>query len=229
MTQNQLTPGACGLSFFGCMSASISHEIKNALAIINEHAGLLDDLAHLTEKGVPIKPDRLKTLSGSILRQVKRADGIIKNMNRFAHSIDEPIKRINLSDVLCFTAMLSTRLASMKGVTLKTPSGEIAIEIQTRPFFLENLIWICLKEIFNAQEKAWNLNLSVENRETHAAICFQLEDGSKASAICHNILEASRPILDLLQAELQENTENHRIYLMLPKKMDAVGLCELID
>jgi len=127
------------------------------------------------------------------------------------------------------TAMLSTRLASMKGVTLKPPSGEIAIEIQTRPFFLENLIWICLKAIFNAQEKAWNLNLTVENRESHAAICFQLEDGSKTSAICRDILEESRPILDLLQAELQENTENHRIYLMLPKKMDAVGLCELID
>ena len=32
-----------GFQFFGKMSASISHEIKNALAIINENAGLLED------------------------------------------------------------------------------------------------------------------------------------------------------------------------------------------
>ena len=32
-----------GLQFFGKMTASISHEIKNVMAIINESAGLLDD------------------------------------------------------------------------------------------------------------------------------------------------------------------------------------------
>ncbi|MGD9973111.1 MAG: histidine kinase dimerization/phospho-acceptor domain-containing protein [Desulfatirhabdiaceae bacterium] len=229
MSSTPNTAGQCGLTFFGCMSASISHELKNALAIINEQAGLLEDLAYLLQKGGPVSPDRLQTLSGSILRQVKRADGIIKNMNRFAHSIDEPIKRVNLNDMLCFTASLSTRLASMKCVTLKTPSIENNLEIQTRPFFLENLIWICFKHIFNAREQPRDLNLSLENRESHAAICFQLEDETPTPIIFQNILEESGPILCLLHAELHENPENHLIYLMLPKKMDDGAMCTSIE
>ena len=33
-----------GLRFFGKVNASISHEIRNALAVINENAGLIKDL-----------------------------------------------------------------------------------------------------------------------------------------------------------------------------------------
>ena len=36
--------GLGGIQFFGKMAASISHEIKNVLAIINENAGLLEDI-----------------------------------------------------------------------------------------------------------------------------------------------------------------------------------------
>ena len=35
------------LTFFGKVNASISHELKNILAIISETAGLLGDLVHL--------------------------------------------------------------------------------------------------------------------------------------------------------------------------------------
>jgi signal transduction histidine kinase len=80
--------GEAGLQFFGKMSASISHEIKNALAIINESAGLLDDLSLRAERGIPVEPERLKKQAGNILKQIRRADGIIQNMNKFAHSID---------------------------------------------------------------------------------------------------------------------------------------------
>ncbi len=40
-----------GLRFFGMINASISHEIKNVLAIISESAGLMEDLLLLAQKG----------------------------------------------------------------------------------------------------------------------------------------------------------------------------------
>ena len=42
-----------GLQFFGKVSASIAHEIKNVLAIINENAGLLEDLTFAARKERP--------------------------------------------------------------------------------------------------------------------------------------------------------------------------------
>ena len=56
--------GEQGLKFFGKMSATISHEINNALAIINENAGLLQDFTLMAGKRVPIDLDRLHTLGG---------------------------------------------------------------------------------------------------------------------------------------------------------------------
>jgi len=44
------------LRFFGNISTSISHEIKNVLAIINENAGLLEDYNLHGRKGNPAQP-----------------------------------------------------------------------------------------------------------------------------------------------------------------------------
>jgi hypothetical protein len=44
------------------MTASISHEIKNVMAIINESAGLLEDYSLMAEKGMPIDPDNASRL-----------------------------------------------------------------------------------------------------------------------------------------------------------------------
>jgi len=52
--------GENALKFFGKMTASISHELKNVLAIINENAGLLEDLCAMAEKGRPVDPVRIK-------------------------------------------------------------------------------------------------------------------------------------------------------------------------
>jgi signal transduction histidine kinase len=80
--------GETGLRFFGKVSASISHEIKNVLAIINENAGLLEDLSFAAKRGAAIDPDRLDRACRQFSKQIHRADTIIKNMNQFAHSVD---------------------------------------------------------------------------------------------------------------------------------------------
>ena len=54
--------GETGLRFFGTMSAANAHEIKNALAVINENAGLLEDLVAMVPKGIPLDPERLAAL-----------------------------------------------------------------------------------------------------------------------------------------------------------------------
>ena len=52
-----------GLRFFSATTASLSHELKNALAIIKENAGLLTDYMAMFEKGSPVAPDRLITVA----------------------------------------------------------------------------------------------------------------------------------------------------------------------
>ena len=131
-----------GVQFFGKMSASISHEIKNALAIINENAGLLEDFMLLAEKGRPIDPERLKSLAGQVMKQVKRADDLVKRMNRFAHSADEPSKNIDLGETLELITSITQRLASRREarVELVMPEQPVTLSHQRLPAGKSHLV-----------------------------------------------------------------------------------------
>jgi len=162
MTDRDEIVGEAGLRFFGKMSASISHEIKNVMAIINESAGLLEDLSLLAEKGMPVDPQRLKTHAGKIMAQIRRADEIVKNMNRFAHSVDEGVKRVDLAETVALAAALSERFATMRGISLqlKTAAGRTAL--RANPFFLIQLIYLCLDFAMGAAGAGKSVGLSAE-------------------------------------------------------------------
>jgi len=180
--------GLGGVQFFGKMAASISHEIKNVLAIINENAGLLEDICFMAERGKPIDPDRLKRLSGSVKDQIRRADHIMTVMNRFAHSVDEATVSIDVSEVLELLVSLSARFVAMRGVVLEV-GKPVGATITTFPFVLLNLLWLCLdyamavvgpgKTIELLAEKTgdgvWFRFCKLENMETDAAPLFPAE------------------------------------------------------
>lgn len=138
--------GNSGLQYFGSMTASIAHEIKNALAITNENAGLMEDLSLMVIKnGQPLDPERIARLSGKVMDQIKRADNIVKKMSRFAHSVDDPVKVISLTEILELTLDLGRRSALSYGVTLNPVKCEPDVSILTNPFLLMNLLWLVIK------------------------------------------------------------------------------------
>jgi C4-dicarboxylate-specific signal transduction histidine kinase len=153
MTVQWETVAQEGFHFFGKMSASISHEIKNALAIINEKAGLLEDFTVLAGQGRPIDPDRLKSLAGDIMKQIQRADGLVKRMNRFAHSSDDPLKMIDLGETLELITSIAQRLASMREARVELILPDHAVMVVTNPFLFENLIWACLEFLLTENHK----------------------------------------------------------------------------
>jgi C4-dicarboxylate-specific signal transduction histidine kinase len=135
-----------GLQFFGKISASISHEINNALAILNENAGLLDDLCVMAEKGKPPTPERLKKVAQNQLKQVRRANDIVKRMNRFSHSVDEPVAKTDIGELMGLVVSLSNRFIANKNVTVAYAPPEPPVTVVTNPFFLENLLFNCLMQ-----------------------------------------------------------------------------------
>ncbi|QGY40398.1 sensor histidine kinase [Pseudodesulfovibrio cashew] len=128
-----------GLQFFGRISASVSHEIKNVFAVINESAGLIEDFTLMAERGMPIQPEKLKSVAASIQGQVRRGDSIVRNMNAFAHSADEPVREVNLAETLGLIVALTTRLADMKQVRLTLGDCE-SISRKANPFDLMRLL-----------------------------------------------------------------------------------------
>lgn len=204
-----------GLHFFGSMTASISHELKNALAIINENGGLLGDLAMLMEKGRPLEPERLKTLSGNIRRQVQRADDIIRRLNRFAHSAQEPAATSDVLEIFEFTIALAARLATMKGVTMTIAPGP-AVQLETRLFQLENLLWLCLKHLFVLTEGNQTVEFAATDAGAGVVIDLRFGEGLPVEEIGARVTREGQSLLTVFQAELQVDASLLR--LKIPKK-----------
>ncbi len=161
-----------GLRFFGKVTASVTHDIKNALATINENAGLMTDYIAMAARGRPLDPEQLNRLSVRIMDQVKRADTLLKTMNHFAHSVDDPIKTVNLSEMLQMFALLSVRLAAQRGITVNIGGRPESINIQTSPFLLLNALFLCLEFAMQAAGRGQCIELKPEKTDTGTRIYF---------------------------------------------------------
>ncbi len=210
------------LQFFGNVTASISHEINNVLAIINENAGLLEDFILMEDKGIPINRERLKTLAGKITTQIKRADNVVRNMNKFAHSVDESIKRIDLCDLLKLMVTISNRSASMRGVSIELNTPENPVFITTNEFFLENYLWSCLDFTMDAVDENKSVVINTEDSENCVIIRFSrlkgLKDTSKTTV--SQVTRLQDGLLGALKGRLTTDTESGEIILILLKDIN---------
>jgi C4-dicarboxylate-specific signal transduction histidine kinase len=128
------------MRFFGDVSAAISHEINNRMAVIYEKAGLLEDLAARLAHGKEVDPNRFAVQSGKILEQVRLAREVIRSLNRFAHSVDVDHASVELDELLEFVAALYARKAAMAGATVSVSKAGTPVVLTTSPFVLQALV-----------------------------------------------------------------------------------------
>ena len=148
------------LTFFGKVNASISHELKNILAIISETSGFLNDLAEMATEGKDIDLEMLKASSKDIVEEIKRGFVTIKQMNRFSHSVDEPFKSVNLFEILDLMIGLAGFLSFASNVRFD-PQKEAPPEILTCPFRLQNLIYQSLIFAFESAGPDGEIHVSI--------------------------------------------------------------------
>jgi len=207
--------GITGIQFFGKMSASISHDLKNVLAVINENAGLLEDFCLMAEKGKALEPTRLKRLAEDVKHQIRRGDRIITSLNTFAHSADRESVTIDLRELLGLLVELSLRYASMRGVNLEIDQSADSIMVTTFPFILLNLLWFCLDFAMTAAGHGKTVALAAEKTGDGARLRFFKLAGMDAA-------EASFPadppsaLARVLNAHIQLDPDSREVSVSLP-------------
>ena len=209
-----------GLQFFGRISASISHEIKNVLAIVNENAGLLEDFTLMADRGKPIDPARLKMMAAAVKKQVGRADGIIKNMNQFAHSIDHTTATVDLGQTIELFIALTTRFAAMRGVKVDLQLPASPLTIPTAPYYLMNLLWLCLDFSMSASGDEKRVELVVAESENSVRIRFRRLAGLSEALLETFPSHCEKNLLAVLEAGLTVEPEREEVVLRLSKNID---------
>jgi signal transduction histidine kinase len=156
------------LAFFGKVNASISHELKNILAIISEAAGLLQDLTEMAAKGQKIELEMLQTCSQDIVEEIQRGFTTIKQMNTFSHSVDVPLKSVNLIELLDLMINLAGFLSFAGKVRFDPPQDE-AWTVSTCPFRLQNLVYQTLVFAFKSVGAGGEIQIAVHREKNGSA------------------------------------------------------------
>ncbi len=207
--------GRIGLAFFGALSASISHEIKNRMAIIHEQASLLEDYIHMAAKGSETDPERMLKIAGSIKKQVGNADVIIKNMNRLAHSTDDLKRTASVEEIIDLIAALSKRMADLHEVKIAAPQAKEPCSAHTSPFLLMNLIWWCIKTIMPFVQKNDTIRLSHEKSGDGVLIRMTVE-GKPISEEEIEFPEETSILAGLLNGEVGYSREKQQCVISIP-------------
>ena len=156
---------------FSKVSASISHEIKNTMAIINENAGLLDDLVLMRGGEDGVSPERVKAAADTIARQVIRANALMNHLNRFAHSADYDTGEESLYDILSLIVSLTVRQAKAKSLEMSTHCPE-NIKIHTHLLPLHSLLYLTLRLIIDHSTDAEKLTIEGDVKDGAVFVCF---------------------------------------------------------
>lgn len=205
------------LKFFGTVNASISHEIKNRLAVINEQAGLLKDLVNMAEKGKELSLERLTRLAESLKTQVSLTDAIIRNMNRFAHSVDSFKANTDICDLLTLTASLAKRTADNRAVRIELELPKPSFSLETAPFFLMNLVWQCLEALMDPDSKTQKVVVGCKKSENGGQIWFASD--ALAAPMEETLPDSVKQLADAVQAVVAVDSKKKMIRIELPDRM----------
>lgn len=146
--------------FFGKITAGITHEIKNVLAIIQETSGLMEDILAVTPDETFTHKDKFSTSLNRIFNQIERGVDITTRLNKFAHSPDYSPANVDLNEVSEQMVLLASRFTRLKNVVLKADPHDTSMIIKTHPVALEMAIFESIEILLNALSSGGKITLS---------------------------------------------------------------------
>ena len=226
MNSTEGTTGQQQLHYFGQVTASVSHELKNVLAILSEHAGLLQDLAGMAQAGQGVDAERSRRLAAGMLRQIGRGDEIIRRMNRFAHSVDRERAVVDLGGLASLVVELFGRSAATRGITVEVHGGGHAVSPVTCPFMLQTLLGGLLDRLSALLPQGGTVRVEVVDQAPAAQlrlVATGVQPGDAAGLLESDTVQA---LLAALQARAVFGEDSGALLITLPGDIDAADGAE---
>jgi C4-dicarboxylate-specific signal transduction histidine kinase len=194
------------IAFFGRITAGVTHELKNVLAIVNESSGLMQDLMALS-KETPAYHDRFTKALTSIKAQVQRGQSLIARLNQFAHAPDIAVRSIDLFETAGLVVALSQRYAALKNVALEIvpPSpSEQAVQATINLVQFQMAVYTAIECWLSLAAPGNKLSLYLSRKENTCAVLLANEGDFPAATDPAGSLAAAEkwPLLQCISAAL---------------------------
>jgi phosphoglycerate-specific signal transduction histidine kinase len=196
------------IAFFGKITAGITHEIKNVLAIIQQSSGLIEDILSLSPETVISHQDKVHISLDRIKVQITRGIELTNRLNKFAHSTDESISEIDLFQITEQLVALSMRFARNKQIALNVHTPEERIPVSTHPVQLQRALFECIECCMKGMTSGGLINIYPRKSGNTPEVYF----------LCEGDLSSST---DVTQNETWSNLQETAVSLGGSVKTDA--------
>jgi two-component system, NtrC family, sensor kinase len=147
------------MASIGRLAAGVAHEINNPLAIINEKAGLLQDII-LAGADFP-KRDKSLQIIESILNSVERGSTITHRLLGFARHLEPSVQTIDLKYLLNEVLSFLEKEAVFRNIEVSVEFEEGLPTIESDKGQLQQVFLNIINNSFEAIEKDGKVNISV--------------------------------------------------------------------
>ena len=213
-----------GFTFFGMTNRLISHEVKNILAIISETSGLMNELVELSKEGRVLDPDKLCSLSESMIEDVQRANRIIRNMNTFAHSVDDFIREVDIREIVVLMMEVCPLESALRKTELSLVGGDACV-IYTSAFFMENLLFHLINFSLRHSSSGKKIRISIKSKDGRSRITLS----GLASRITEEFPTPRETLLaEALSAEIALDTKKGELYIKFPEGIEESPIQNLL-
>ncbi len=151
------------MASIGRLAAGVSHEINNPLAIINENAGMLNDILSMGNE-FPMREKVDKSVS-SILRNVERCSRITHRLLGFAKRMDTKIEALDLRELLTEVLGFLEKDALNRGIKIETDFPPDLPSITSDRGQLQQVFLNILNNAIDAITEGGRIDISAELRK----------------------------------------------------------------
>jgi two-component system, NtrC family, sensor kinase len=147
------------MASIGRMAANVAHEINNPLAIINEKAGLIQDL--FTLKQQYSGDAKLAGLVESILTSVRRAGKITKRLLTFARHMEGTVETLRVEQVIRDVLSFLEKAAEYGNIQIQIDAQPGTPPIESDRGKLQQIFLNTINNAFAAMGKGGHLEIQV--------------------------------------------------------------------
>jgi C4-dicarboxylate-specific signal transduction histidine kinase len=204
-----------GLAFFGEVTATITHELKNVLATVSETAGLLGDLL---EESDELDVEELRSCGRTIIEEIRRGFDVVASLNRFAHSTDEPAEAATLQEIVELVVRVAGSLSFSRKLTVIPHTDGDEARITDSPVVLQYLLYRAMVIAFRSVDVNDELTIVTGSDRKGEHIVLS---GLGAGVADSPELEQLHAAAHQLGVEVQTDARQGTLTLRLPPTMSG--------
>lgn len=206
------------LRFIGNILATLSHELKNHLAIIKEYSGLIQDLTEAEQLQAAGLAGQCAGSVRSIHHQIDKTLVLLRAFSRFSHRMDASQSVYSVNETVEELLALIHRIAHQRKIGLETDFGGDLPLVTGNPALLQFSLFCLIRDALGRLDQNGSLALKTrwggEAVTITVAVRGTLRNKAEADPVCTG--EARLEALELLGAGSFRSAGGEEATLTLP-------------